>query len=216
MKKFKKLLLLLFVIPFAFSFVSCKDKSDGDDSTTPSTPNQEVTVETFSVSYDYNLPDKYDFILSNFTDTNNDIGSSVELVEIIDDNLAEHFLGWYDADDELVSGSVTSSTATTIELTAKWNIENIDKFYYTPGLTFEVEGGKAKVSGFSSTASKIVLPKIYVSETIEYPVTEIKESVFEITELSSQIETILEKVEILTEDIADLRLDKFDLTELAE
>lgn len=180
MKKFKKLLLLLFVIPFAFSFVSCKDKSDGDDdSTTPSTPNQEVTVETFSVSYDYNLPEKYDFILSNFTDTNNDIGSSVELVEIIDDNLAEHFLGWYDADDELVSGSVTSSTATTIELTAKWNIENIDKFYYTPGLTFEVEGGKAKVSGFSSTASKIVLPKIYVSETIEYPVTEIKESVFE-------------------------------------
>ena len=42
---------------------------------------------------------------------------------------------------------------------------------------------------------------------------QIKESVFEITELSSQIETILEKVEILTEDIADLRLDKFDLTE---
>ena len=216
MKKLKKLLLLLFVIPFAFSFVSCKDKSDGDDdTTTPSTPNQEVTVETFSVSYDYNLPEKYDFILKNFTDTNNDIGSSVDLVEIYDDNLAEHFLGWYDADDNLVSESVTSSTATTIELTAKWNIENIDKFYYTPGLTFEVEGGKAWVSGFSSSASKIVLPKVYVSETIEYPVIEIKESVFENKNIQGVIVNA-DAISIGDSAFKNTKLTEFDFSKVTQ
>lgn len=216
MKNLKKLLLLLFIVPFAFSFVSCKDKSDGDEnSTDPSTPNQEVTVETFSVSYDYNLPEKYDFILKNFTDSNNDIGSSVDLVEIVDDNLAEHFLGWYDADDELVSGSITSSTATTISLTAKWNTENIDKFYYTPGLTFEVEGGKAWVSGFSSTASKIVLPKVYVSETIEYPVTKIKESVFENKNIQGVVINA-ENVSIGDSAFKNTKLTEFDFSRVEQ
>ena len=100
MKNLRKLFLLLFVIPFAFSFVSCKDKSGDGDDPEPSNPNQEVTVESFSVAYDYNLPEKYDFLLKDFTDSNNDIGTSVDLVEIVDDNLAGFFLGWYDESDE--------------------------------------------------------------------------------------------------------------------
>lgn len=215
MKKLRKLFLLLFVIPFAFSFVSCKDKSGDGDDPEPSNPNQEVTVESFSVAYDYNLPEKYDFLLKDFTDSNNDIGTSVDLVEIVDDNLAGFFLGWYDESDEKVTGSVTSSTAKTISLKAKWNTTDIDKLYYTPGLSFEVEGGKAKVSAFSSSASKIVIPKVYVSETIEYPVYGINDSVFESKNIQGVVSNAV-SLSIGDNTFKNTKLTEFDFSKVTE
>ena len=183
MKKLKKLFLLLLIIPFAFSIAACKDKSGGDDeggggTPNPSNPNENVTLETFSIAYDYNLPEKYDFLLTDYTHSNNAVGTSVDLVSIADENLSEHFLGWYDSEDEKVEGSVTSSSATTISLKAKWNEEGINKYYYTPGLAFEVENGEATVLEFSKSALNVVLPKVYSINSVDYPVTAIGESVF--------------------------------------
>ena len=216
MKKLKKLFLLLLLVPFAFSFVSCKDKSDdGDDDVTPPPPSENVTVESFSVDYDYNLPEKYDFLLKDFTDSNNDIGSTVDLVEIVDSNLAKFFLGWYDENDELVTESVTSSTATTISLKGKWNTTDIDKLYYTPGLSFEVQGGKATVSASTSTATKIVLPKFYISESIEYPVAGINDAVFE----NKNVQGVISNAVSLTvgdSAFKNTKLEDFDFSKVLE
>lgn len=194
MKKFRKILLLLLLIPFCFSIVSCKDKSDdSDDAGTGGGSggsgggNGGVSAECFTVAYDYNLPEKYDFLLTDYTDSNNEVGTSVELISIVDDNLAPHFLGWYNSDDELVTEAVTSDTATTINLKGKWNEENIEKYYYTKGLSFEIEFGAAKISGYSGSATKLVLPKLYTSATVDYEVTAIGESVFESSKVTNLI-----------------------------
>ena len=182
MEKMKKFLLAFLLIPFCFSFVACKDKSnesDGDGGN--SDKNEIVSTESFSVSYDYNLPEKYDFLLTDYVDSGNAIGSSVQVATIPDLNLskADTFLGWYNEDDELVAGTITSSQPTTIKLKAKWNEENIDKYYYSSGLTFEVSDDIASVSGYTGSASKIVLPKLYVFSGDEYSVSSINDSVFE-------------------------------------
>ena len=180
MKKLKKLFLLLLIIPFTFSIAACKDKSGDDDGGTPSpsNPNENVTLETFSIAYDYNLPEKYDFLLTDYTHSNNAVGTSVDLVGIADENLAKYFLGWYNDEDEKVEGSVTSSSASTINLKAKWNEDSINKYYYTPGLVFDVENGEASILEFSSSALNVVIPKVYTIENVDYPVTIIGESVF--------------------------------------
>ena len=179
MKNFKKLLFLLLIVPFCFSFISCKDKSDSDDNGGGnSNKNENVSTECFAVDYDYNLPEKYDFLLTDFTVNNIDLGDTVDLATIPDENLAPHFEGWFDSQDNKVTDSVTSATVKTIKLKGKWNEEAIEKYYYSEGLTFDIDNTNALISGFSSLNTKIVLPNVYVKDSVEYPVVGIKDSVF--------------------------------------
>ena len=184
MKKFRRMLLLLLLIPFCFSFASCKNKSKdngggNDGGSGEQNPNENVSTESFSVAYDFNLPEKYDFLLTDYTVSNNDVGKSVELATISDVNLAPHFLGWFDSSDNEVTESVTSNVATTIELKGKWNEQNIDKYYYTEGLSFDVDNNNAVVSECLLIKSNIIIPNVYVSGGTEYPVIGVKDSVFE-------------------------------------
>lgn len=179
MKRLKNFMFLLILIPICFSFISCKKASDDDngEETSPSTP--EIPTESFSVAYDYNLPEKYDFLLTDFTDSNNKLGSSVNVATISDENLSPYFLGWYDSSDNEVTGSVTSSTVTTINLKGKWNEESIEKYYYTTGLTFSIDNNNATVSNFAGSTNNIVIPNVYVYNSVEYAVNAIGDSVFE-------------------------------------
>ena len=220
MKRFRKILLLLIMIPFCFSFVSCKDKSEDSGGGSGggsggSGGNNNVSAECFTIEYDYNLPEKYDFLLTDYVDSNNEVGTSVQPISIIDDNLAPHFLGWYNSDDELVTGEITSSTPTTISLKGKWNEEDIDKFYFTKGLTFEIVSGKAQVLSYSGSATKIVLPKLYVSETVSYPVKLIGDSVFEGSRLTSLIVNA-ENFEIGNSSFKNSKITSFDFSSVTK
>ena len=95
MKKIIRILVLILMIPICFAFTSCKkntDTSPNNNQVETNKPNQNediVVPETFAVSYDYNLPEKYDFLLNDFTDSNHILGSSVSVVSIFDENLNE-------------------------------------------------------------------------------------------------------------------------------
>lgn len=219
MKKLRRILFLLLLMPLCFSFVSCKDKSTDSDGGTGGSGGSggsgggsgggNVSAECFSVAYDYNLPEKYDYLLSDYTDANNEVGTSVSLISIIDDNLAPHFLGWYNEDDELVTEAVTSDEPTTIKLKGKWNEENIDKYYYTKGLSFNVANGEASVAGYNGSATKVILPKVYNFESVDYEVTEIGESVFEGSNVSKFIVNT-EFLSIGKAALKDSKITEFD------
>lgn len=211
MKRLKRILFLLILVPFCFSFASCKDKSDTDDNGGSNNNNENVSTESFSVAYDYNLPEKYDFLLTDFSVENIDLGDTVELATIPDEILAPHFIGWFDSQDNLVSESVSSNTSKTINLKGKWNEESIEKFYYTKGMTFEIEDSKALISGFSGNNSKIVLPNTYVSGLVEYPVAGINDSVFKDSNIQDLIINA-DSISIGVESFKNTNIKEFDFS----
>ena len=193
-KKLKKLFMFLLVLPVSFVFGACKnnDNNDNNGSKPPVvTPpggsggeNPAPQGDTYSVEFDYALPAGYELI-ENSSVTKN-VGETVSLPTIADANLREYFLGWYnEADDLKVDAEMVSGAKDeTVSLVAKWNESALKTYYYTPGLTFAVatdlqEATIASVTGYSGTATKLILPKIYkFDESTEHPVRMIAQNCF--------------------------------------
>ena len=192
MKKIYRVLLFIFILPLCISFSACKKKKNETDNSNQSQIEQpkpeedpdddyESNVETYSVSFDYNLPEEYDFLLSNrdFTIRYKEVGTNTSLANVPDIKLQKHFLGWCEeGSDVVIEGSVTSDTSKTISLKGKWNEETLRKYYYSDGLTIDVINGEASIYSYTGSAETVILPEVFTMDEVDYELTEIQANVF--------------------------------------
>ena len=194
MKRINKVLLLLLLMPLCISFSACKKKNSTENSnqnqieqpTTPDDgddePGYESTKETYSVSFDYNLPEEYDFLLADkdFEVTYKEVGTSTSLATVPDIKLKEFFLGWVEeGSDTVLTDSVTTDKSKNFKLKGKWDEVALNKYYYSDGLNIDVIDGKASISSYTGTDDKIFIPEVYREQEQNYFVREIQASVFE-------------------------------------
>lgn len=191
MKKFRKYLLFLLLLPMCFSFSACKKNKDKNTPGNGNVSNEdEIITPTsyYSVSFDYNLPDDYSYLLNDFVIENQPLGSTTNLANVAVTKLREYFLGWsYKDSDEILTTGVSSDTTQMIELVGNWDNENLEKFYYSEGLEFTISGSNAIVSRYSLNNETVVIPKYYRQNNVDYEVNEILENVFSGKKLSKLI-----------------------------
>lgn len=203
MKKIKKYLLFLLLVPMCFGFVACKKNKSNSDapSVDNSSPNDEITTPTtsyYSVLFDYNLPEDYSYLLGTLKIDNKQTGTTTKLANVSITKLIPYFKGWsYKGSSEILSTGVTSDTAKTIELVGNWDIDNLEKYYYSDGLEFTSndENGTAAVSSYSGGSSTVIIPKVFVSGGTEYEVKKISVDAFYNTNAT------IKKVVLKAEDI---------------
>lgn len=193
MKKIRNLLLLLVVIPICLSFSACKkdknndNKGDGGQGQVPDSPTQ-----VYSVHFDYNLPDDYEYLLSDRVISDKILGSTTALLSVPNSKLRTWFLGWsYQGNSEILNSNstVSSNVSTTIELKGNWDEENLRKYYYTDNLTFELDeiNKKAVVSGCSASGSMVIIPELYTSGIIEVENGNVKNETYEVTGIKNEV-----------------------------
>lgn len=184
MKLFKKLFVFLLVLPLAFSFVGCGKDDDGTENNTPSQEQPSTPTDTsnvFFVSYDYDLPEDYKFLLENPATQSAQVGNNITCPAVSDVGLTDFFLGWYTSSDEKMT-AVSGVKGEQINLTGKWDMASLEKYYYSAGLIFETfEGAEntAKITGYTGNSGSVVIPETYKVGQEEYRVSAIGDSVFE-------------------------------------
>lgn len=185
-KKLKLILLLVLVIPISivFSACSCSGKGNnpgGDTGTEEPVVPVKPEVETYSVSVDYNLPEKFNFLYENVTETKN-VGEDYVLPSISNE-LNEYFVSWcYLSNDEPVEGNVvTGKKGETISIYASWNETNFVRYFEIGELEYSVneENLTASVVGFSDEFDTIVIPQVYRVDDKNYSVNSISANCFE-------------------------------------
>lgn len=190
-KKINKFLLFLLILPICISFSACKKDKSNQDSSNQNQAEQPKPDDgdsdgdsdkvTYNVSFDYNLPEEYDFLLASkdFTISHKEVGTSTALANVPDLKLQKHFLGWcVEGSNEILEGSVTSESATTIKLKGKWNEESLRKYYYSDGLSFDVIDGDASLFAYNGTGGTVILPEMLTVNNVDYEFTEIQANVF--------------------------------------
>lgn len=188
MKKFRVYLLFLLMLPLCFCFSSCKKNKDEDknENNNPK-PEEEIvapTGTTYSVYFDYNLPDDYNYLLSdrNYAINNKELNTTTALASVPIAKLRKYFLGWSlkGTDEILTSNNVTSSTSKIISLVGNWNAEELKNYYFTgdDDNDFTIVGDDAILSDYSSNGENIIIPKKYKLDDKDYDIIKIADGVF--------------------------------------
>lgn len=170
MKKFSKILLFMLILPLCFSFSACKKKTGDDTPNNPSTEQPgnnpdggsgDATTAKYTISFDYNLPADYDYLLTD-NQIQENVGTTKSLENIIQDQkLLSCFDYWSEVGSSEPITSVTSDTEKTISLIGNWKIDDLKNYYYSDGLSFSVQGNKAFINGYTGSSNKIIIPKYY-------------------------------------------------------
>lgn len=166
----------------SLSFSACKNKkknNDNSNNNNDDTPSPGIT-EVYSVHFDYNLPEDYSYLLADKTIKNKLLGSKTALESVANSKLKDWFLGWsYLGSSEILTvENVSSDSATTIELKGNWDEANLRKYYYSDGLSFEIDDSNVAVSGYSGQSKTVIIPEVYSSGEKEYKINEIKGNIF--------------------------------------
>lgn len=192
-RKINKVLLFLLILPICISFSACKkDKNNQDNSNQnqveqpkpddgDSGDDYESNKDTYAVSFDYNLPEEYDFLLASkdFTIKHKQVGTNTSLANVPDLKLQKHFIGWCEeGSDVVLEGSVTSDVSKTIKLKGKWDETSLKKYYYSDGLSLDVIAGQASVFAYNGTGGTIIIPEVFTVNSVDYEVAEIQANVF--------------------------------------
>ena len=192
LKKFKTFLIFMLVVPLMFSIAACKNKKDDNKNNGSQneqggeTPGPETPIDpenaVYTVSYDYNLPERLEGLIQNSTVTT-DVGTETTLLtkdSISNKKAAQYFLGWKDKNNQTVEGTVTAQKDEVVELKAAWS-NDFDRYYYSDGLTFTADTDTeiATVKGYTGSDEVIYLPRYYTYGILDYLVAEIGESAFE-------------------------------------
>lgn len=185
-KKIKLILLLVLVIPISIVFSACSCSGKGNNPG-GSTGNEKPTIpvdpeiETYSVLVDYNLPEKFNFLYENITETKN-VGENYVLPSISNE-LNEYFVSWcYLSNDEPVEGNVvTGKKGETISIYASWNETDFVRYFEVGELEYSVneENLTASVVGFNDEVDTIVIPQVYRVDDKNYSVNSISANCFE-------------------------------------
>lgn len=198
MKILKKLMLFLLVIPVCFAFSACKNDKDKGDSNKnnnsqieqPDDNNDDnKPSETFSVTFDYNLPEDYDFLLTDYS-LNGNVNELISIPTVTLSKLKDYFLGWRkNGDGEILTGTISSQTAgEKIVLKGSWNEEGLKNYYYNDGLSFsKIDENNYSILGYTGTDKTIFIPKFYKIDGENKFITKISENAF----LNSNVEKVL-------------------------
>lgn len=168
MKKFNKFVMLLLILPLCFSFSACKEKNSSNNNQNEQPSGDDVSLTKYTINYDYNLPSDYDYLLKDYQILVA-VGSSKTLDSVTNEKLSPYFEGWTENGEDIIT-SVSSDTSKTINLTGKWNETGLKNYYYTDGLIFSVENGKAFVSEYDGSDTTIIVPKYYKQNNVDYEV----------------------------------------------
>lgn len=216
MKKFSKFLFILLILPLCFVFSSCKNNKNSDNNNNNGNdvkPGDEEIVtptKTYSVAYDYNLPEGYEFLLNNFNVGNIEVGKSTKLALIPDLKLKPYFLGWSEANSSVILGdSISSSEEKQFSLKGNWDEDKIKTYYYSDGLEFVENSGVASVSKYTGTSKTVIIPKLYKTESGEISVGKIGSCAFE----NKDIEKVIvnsDELEIETLAFMGTKISSFD------
>lgn len=219
MKKLKLLLALLLIIPVGLTFSACKknknnnnnnsnnDQEQGGETPKPIDPD----VPTYTVTFDYNLPDRLEGLLENQTITRN-VGDSVNLPTIKDDNLKSYFTGWYDTNEEEVTSSISGTEDQQISIKAKWNRVDLNNYYCTSGLEFDYDSDNtASVTGYTGSSEVVYLPVYSMNGSVKCLVDTIKESAFAQKNVK-KVNYELTSLTIENEAFKNSKLEEFDFT----
>ncbi len=149
-----------------FIFVGCNKKDDennkpqgGSEHSQPINPQQPVSIVTYSVYFDYGLPKDYEYLLNNYSALDKSCGTYTDLARVSDD-LLPYFDGWYDG-ETLVDSKITSDSSKEFRLKGKWKETELENYYCSFGVEFNIVDSKAYVSNYKGTANKIIIPKYY-------------------------------------------------------
>ena len=228
MKKISKILLFLLMLPLSVSFSACNKNAGSPDNSNqdqveqpkPDKPDDEYgsQVETYSVSYDYNLPEEYDFLLADkdFVLDYIEVGTSTKLVNVPDNRLKTYFLGWCkEGSSDVLNGTVSSDIATTVKLKGKWDESSLRKYYYSSGLNIDVISGEASIYEYTGNSNIVIIPEVYTKNEIDYKLSEIQASVFKDKGISKVINNA-DDLCIGTETFKNTNISEFDFDKVAK
>ena len=175
-------------------------------------PEPPVDEVRYNVSFDYDLPEFLEGVVSNYVASNRLVGVPT-MLPTIDASLERFFLGWYEGDNLVEGNSVSSQTERTINLVAHWDTQELNDCYYTTGIEFEQNVDEISVTGFNGTNKKIFIPKYYYVGDTKYAVTEIASESFKNSNVE---EIVLNCDEIVVEDSAfmDSKLKSIDFSKI--
>lgn len=198
MKILKKIMLFLLIVPVCFAFSACKnDKDKGDNNKSDNSQIEQPDdnkggtkpSETYSVTFDYNLPEDYDFLLTDYS-LNGKINESISIPTISATKLKDYFLGWRkNGEGDILTGTISSQTAgEKIVLKGSWNEEGLKNYYYNDDLTInKIDENNYSISGYTGTDKTIFIPKYYQVNGENKFITKISENAF----LNSDVEKVL-------------------------
>ncbi|MBQ8425113.1 MAG: InlB B-repeat-containing protein, partial [Clostridia bacterium] len=136
------------------------------------------------VSFKYNLPS----CVSNlYKDFERDIQkySFFTLPSFDGSNLKDYLIGFFYIDSENNEIQITQNvyeilSTKDIEIFAKWNNEDIEKYYFTDLLEIILseDNSYAIVKSYTGIANKIVIPRLYKVNGVDYKVLEISSDCF--------------------------------------
>ena len=188
------------------------DKDDGDD--TPVTPPE---IQKYSVNVDYNLPDKFEFLLDDYSESL-EVGNEFT-IPVISSDFYAYFDGWYDSTDKLITTTKISANANEIKtIKAKWT-DDFSKYYKTAGLEFITEtdsyGAKiAKVSAYTGLDSSVIIPKFYIDNQVQYTVSEINDNVFKDNQTIKYIATYADFIKVGNSAFLNSSLENMDFSNI--
>ncbi len=227
LKKLRTILIFMLIVPLMFSISACKkkDNNSGSNGTqneqgggipsnpdNPSTPDNPSSVDdTYTVSFDYDMPERLEGLLEDY-EVSASTSDTTVLPTISNTRLASYFLGWYDEENELIETGVKADKGETIYLKAKWN-SGLNKYYYSEGLTFEINTttGYATITSYTGTDEVVYLPIYYSNKSIDYLVRIIGESAFE-NSTAKEVKTSFEALTINSKAFKNSKLEKFDFS----
>lgn len=190
LKKLKKVLIFVLIIPFMFLIGCGKDKKNDNSNnqppavTEPKDPDKEggsnpeepeepevPTEKYFNVEVDYKLPAAYTVLLPKVS-ARLKVGESYTLPAISDTKLNEYFDGYYikvGETEQKLTEKYSGAADEDAKIYAKWKSEfetYLKTEYYTDGVEFNTDGESASVSGYSGTSEIVVIPKTYLEKDV--------------------------------------------------
>ena len=217
LKKLKALFIFMLVVPLMFSITACKDKKEGSNNGSQneqggsSNPDGPLNPDeaTYTVSFDYNMPERLEGLIADTTKETN-VGTSTKLPTITNQKAAKYFLGWYNKDDELVSEDVSAAEDEIIELKAKWS-SDLNKYYYSEGLTFSVDTNNnfVSITGYTGTDEVVYLPIRYSYGSYDYLVKYIGVEAFKDSSVKS-VKFDLESLIVQERAFKNSAIESFD------
>ena len=182
MKKFlKKLFVFVAIIPMLFVFAACKKD---DDSTTNNAGTEQnppiVVTDSYNVSLDYNLPEKYKSFKANDV-INMNVGTAYTL-PLLNGTAFEGLIDYYTYEngEKIETLTISGTKDQNVKIKAVWK-KDLSLYLKSTGLDFEYDNSNNTATlktSSSSNESILIIPTYVENNGKTYVVNRIKENAF--------------------------------------
>ena len=183
--KLKSLFMILLIIPVMFVFGACKnnenknndssnnpgieqpgasdDPQGGDEPETPPI----VSKKTFNLNVNYALPTYLEGLIDD-EELTPEVDTGYTLPTFVGTDFEDYFSGWYtteiyDEESKVDDITLTAEENENVSIYAKWNINDIENFFYTDGVHFEFEGNRAIPVSYNGESEIVIISKYYMN-----------------------------------------------------